>query len=449
MKVLGDKCCIQRQNQDPNDVIVPSLPFSSIAMTERALPYHEPSIITILIQSSFILVLNWVGFILDKAIYCGLVGQILIGIAYGTPGGQILSQDFEYTITEIGYLGLILLVYEGGLAASAKSIRSNLFLSIGIAITGVSLPIAFSFSLLSITNATHLQAFAAGCALCSTSLGTTFSVLKTCGLTNSRLGTVLSSAAMLDDVVGLIMIQVISNLGTNKGSSFDSVTVIRPIFVSIAYTIVVPLALKYVVRPVIIWGKDKKQASFHNKSKEVLDKPNKKLVIHTLILISLCTSASYAGTSVLYAAYLAGVGISSYEESLPASPAVVSSSSKEDPPSKDNLSEKENPSEPSTVTPRNGEEDAQSESSENRSKIEIGRPQNVLQEQGLFNSKTTASDKQVDSNAQNAVSRQREVPPTGYDVYTRFYAVMVEHILKPFFFVRYPSIISQLSKFND
>ena len=76
------------------------------AETAPSLPYHEPAILTILVQSSFLLVLNLVSLVLDRLVYCGLLGQVqpLLG-------------------------------------------------------------------------ATPVQAFAAGAALCSTSLGTTFTVL--------------------------------------------------------------------------------------------------------------------------------------------------------------------------------------------------------------------------------------------------------------------------------
>ena len=79
-----------------------------------------------------------------------------------------------------------------------------------------------------VSNATRLQALAARVALCSTSLGTTISVLKTTGFATSRLGTVLTSAAMLDDIVGLVLVQVSSILGTAHASVLAN-TVIRPV----------------------------------------------------------------------------------------------------------------------------------------------------------------------------------------------------------------------------
>ena len=78
-----------------------------------ALPYHEPGIVTILIQSSFLIALNVINYVLDHLIYCGLVGQISLGMIWGTPGAKWLDTRFQETVMELGYLGLILLVYEG------------------------------------------------------------------------------------------------------------------------------------------------------------------------------------------------------------------------------------------------------------------------------------------------------------------------------------------------
>lgn len=88
-----------------------------------ALSYEEPTIITILIQASFLLLLNVINFILDKIIYCGLVGQIFIGIAWGRPGAGWLAIEVQETVMQLGYLGLILIVYEGKNFASTNRLR--------------------------------------------------------------------------------------------------------------------------------------------------------------------------------------------------------------------------------------------------------------------------------------------------------------------------------------
>lgn len=84
-----------------------------ITETNSFLPYHEPGIVTILTQSSFILILNIVNTLFDRLIFCGLLGQVFVGVAWGTPGGKWLDQEVEEVIVQLGYLGLVLLVYQG------------------------------------------------------------------------------------------------------------------------------------------------------------------------------------------------------------------------------------------------------------------------------------------------------------------------------------------------
>lgn len=185
----------------------------------------------------------------------------------------------------------------GGLSTDIKSLKANLFLSATVAFIGISAPIGLSFALRGLLNITPLQAFAAGAALCSTSLGTTFTVLSTSGLSESRLGVVLTSAAMMDDVVGLVMVQVISNLG--GASSFDWVTVVRPVGVSIAFATILPLLCVLVVKPLTA-------SATNTCAHGVLSNTFAAFVFNTAVLLALVTGSSYAGTSNLFAAYLAG-----------------------------------------------------------------------------------------------------------------------------------------------
>jgi Kef-type K+ transport system membrane component KefB len=199
------------------------------------------------------------------------------------------------------------------LSTSFKSLKANLALSSAVALTGIGLPIALSFSLQSLLDATPLQAFAAGAALCSTSLGTTFTVLASSGLANSRLGVVLTSAAMMDDVVGLVMVQVISNLGRG---SISAVTVVRPVLVSLAFALVAPLTCRLIVKPVTLSLNSYRVAHPASKLAWLLKLQQTAFAMHTLLLIALVAAASYAGTSNLFAAYIAGAAISWWDSEV-------------------------------------------------------------------------------------------------------------------------------------
>lgn len=287
-----------------------------MATTASSLVYHEPAITTIIVLSGFLLFLNGVSYGLDKLVYCGLIGQVFLGIAWGTPGAKWLSAEMEHSIVQLGYLGLILIVFEGGLSTSFKSLKANLLLSTGVAITGIALPVGLSFTLGPMVGATPLQAFAAGAALCSTSLGTTFTVLGSSGLTTTRLGIVLTSAAMMDDVVGLIMVQVVSNLG-GSGGEFSAFSVVRPVLVSFGFATLVPLACKFVVGPATRRLNTMREKSPGSKLDELLRLRQTAFVIHTGWLFGLVVGGTFAGTSSLLAAYVAGATISWWDDDVP------------------------------------------------------------------------------------------------------------------------------------
>jgi Kef-type K+ transport system membrane component KefB len=270
-------------------------------MAESAFAYHEPSILTILNQTGLLLVLNLVNTCLDKLLYCGLIGQLFIGILWGTPGAKWLDRGTEIVIQQLGYLGLIMLVYEGGLSTSLSLLRANMCLSLAVAFTGIAVPMALSFILMELVSTTPLQAFAAGAALTATSLGTTFTILSTTELIATRLGTVTTSAAMLDDVVGLVLVQIISNLG-GSGDAFSAVTVVRPLFVSVGFGVGVVLVCRFVARPILLCllASQKKLPQFTRT-------PQFAFLGYTALLVGLVAGATYAGTSSLFAAYLAGV----------------------------------------------------------------------------------------------------------------------------------------------
>ncbi|KAI5777351.1 Sodium/hydrogen exchanger family-domain-containing protein [Geopyxis carbonaria] len=263
----------------------------------KALPFHEPTITQILIITSFLLILNVSSFLLDWLTYCGLVGQVFTGVIWGTPLAAWLSADLQTAVVQLGYLGLILLVYEGGLNTSLKPLLANLPLSIAVAATGIALPIALSFVLAPLAGASSLQCFAAGAAMSATSLGTTFTILSSAGFANTRLGVVLTSAAMMDDVIGLVMIQVVATMG-RSGGAVSGEAVGRPVGASFGLLIAVLAGG---------WGL-KKTVGTKDFGSFLAGKYGK-FGLHTGLLLGLVVAASFAGASVLFAAFLAGAAV--------------------------------------------------------------------------------------------------------------------------------------------
>ena len=111
------------------------------------------------------------------------------------------------------------------------------------------------------------------------------------------------------------MVQVISNLGSSP--SLDAVTVIRPVFVSLAFAILLPLACRFIVLPTTKFVASKREENRESAFNKLAERELTALVIHTCILVATVAGATYAGSSALLGAYIAGAMISWWDAEAP------------------------------------------------------------------------------------------------------------------------------------
>jgi len=251
----------------------------------------------------------------------GIIGPIIVGIIYGLPLADILLEIWQETFLAIGYIGLILIIFEGGLTSRMDLLKQNFFLSMLAATTGVLVPIGLSYLLLHLGfGYGAVETFIIGAALSTTSLGTTFAVIggasKDIDLSQTRVGTVLVSAAVIDDVSGLVMSSVIHDLGSLSGGANVSLgwLIGRPILASILMAALTPLLCKYVFAPLFRRHIEHHFARFDHLSN---------VVLMVTTLCAFLSIAAFAGTSVLFGAFLAGSFLTYLPSKHPEGPFVV------------------------------------------------------------------------------------------------------------------------------
>ncbi|KAF2202910.1 Sodium/hydrogen exchanger [Delitschia confertaspora ATCC 74209] len=291
--------------------------------TARFLQYHEPGIVDILIIVSFFYFL-WISeYVSEKVIRAAIIGPIAVGLIYGEPLGNILHHDWQETFLYLGYIGLILIIFEGGLTVRLDLLKANFMLSLVGAAIGVLCPIGFSYLLLYLGfGYGAVETFIIGAALSTTSLGTTFAVIagasKTVDLSQTRVGAVLVSAAVIDDVTGLVMSSVIHDLGKLSGDSNVNLgwLIGRPIVASAAMAIGTPILTKWVFAPTFRRYIEHGFAKFDHLSN---------ITLMILVLCAFISIAAYAGTSILFGAFLAGAFLTYIPSKHPEGPFVVMS----------------------------------------------------------------------------------------------------------------------------
>jgi len=87
--------------------------FFSKTHPGRELTVH--SVLIILRLISFFISLAGAEWLADKVLRASLIGPIVIGVIYGVPLCNVLLGEWQETFLTLGYLGLLLIIFEGAL----------------------------------------------------------------------------------------------------------------------------------------------------------------------------------------------------------------------------------------------------------------------------------------------------------------------------------------------
>lgn len=122
----------------------------------------------------------------------------------------------------------------------------------------------------------------------------------------------------MDDVVGLVAVRVIEELRGGKGGSVDVVTVVRPVCVSLGFAVAAPVGCVVVgrMRRRVRWV-TRLFGKVSGRCATLFSRQQVAFACHTLFLLGMVTDASYAGTSDLFAAYIAGAVVSWWDGAVP------------------------------------------------------------------------------------------------------------------------------------
>lgn len=116
-------------------------------------------------------------------------------------------------ITLMSELGVIILLFEIGLESDLKELIRVGPIAAVVAVVGVVVPfIAGTVGLVYIFNTPVIPAIFAGAALTATSIGITAKVLAELGQLSSEEGQIIIGAAVLDDILGIVVLAVVASL---------------------------------------------------------------------------------------------------------------------------------------------------------------------------------------------------------------------------------------------
>lgn len=153
-----------------------------------------------------------------------VLGELLAGVLLGGSALGIVDPA-NPVITVLAEIGVIVLLFETGLHTELRSLLSVGSTATTVALAGVAIPFALGYGSALAFGLGHLPALVAGAALCATSVGISARVLSDLGRLESAEGRVVLGAAVLDDIVGLVILAVVADVVS--GTSVDVLHVSR------------------------------------------------------------------------------------------------------------------------------------------------------------------------------------------------------------------------------
>ena len=151
-----------------------------------------------------------------------VVGEIIAGLLLGPAViGLVNQSDF---INKMAEIGVIMLMFEAGLTTDMKKLKATGLKATAIACAGVFVPLCLGAVLFMsfygfgpIGSEQFIKGLFIGTIMAATSVSITVAALKELGKLSSTVGTTVVSAAIIDDVIVIIVLTfVLSAKGTGS-----------------------------------------------------------------------------------------------------------------------------------------------------------------------------------------------------------------------------------------
>src|SRR5512135_2496325 len=153
-----------------------------------------------------------------------VLGELVAGVLLGSSVFGLVNPEVE-AVHLLAELGVILLLFAIGLETDLGKLLKVGGASAAVAAVGVILPFALGYAACRLLGLSNLVAIVSGAALTTTSVGITARVLSDLGRLQEPERQIVLGAAVIDDVIGLVILTVVA--GLTQGEQVTALGVAR------------------------------------------------------------------------------------------------------------------------------------------------------------------------------------------------------------------------------
>ncbi|WP_099468814.1 cation:proton antiporter [Konateibacter massiliensis] len=185
---------------------------------------------TTLLNIVLILIFTKLGGIISRKLKMPeVLGALIAGVVLGPIVLNLVQYDDHIKL--LANLGVIMLMFLAGLETNVEEFKKAGFSSLIIAIAGILLPLVLGTLGAYLFFDNLWENIFVGVILTATSVSITVETLKELGKLNTKAGVNILGAAVIDDILGLILISVVLAVAQTSGSNDGSVGTLAIVYV--------------------------------------------------------------------------------------------------------------------------------------------------------------------------------------------------------------------------
>lgn len=227
-----------------------------------------------------------------------VIGELLVGVILGPALlGFITTDNF---ITMFAEIGVIILMFIAGLESNLELLKHYLLQSTSVATFGVIAPVVLIYGLGRLFHFNNEEAIFLGVTFAATSVSISVEVLKELHKLDSKEGTTILGAAVIDDIMAIVILSVLvsifSDVGAAQSDTLAGSNLWLGFGLQVLYFVFIYLAFKFLV-PILMTISTKIQSTASV------------VLMAVVISLGMAYLASLFGLSAVLGSFFAGIAI--------------------------------------------------------------------------------------------------------------------------------------------